>query len=162
MGPKTVACVLLFGMGRPDFAVDTHIFRLAQRLGWVPAQGSFKPTPPSLRAKQEAVSLKPPAPASEAVKPITVEHPSPPAVGTHPAVTRAAPPVSSASVGGCARGWGDGSNPMFAPLGVSGVSQVAKANGWPAVTRESVYEDLNCMVPDDIKYSLHVLLIDRT
>ncbi|KAJ5946169.1 hypothetical protein N7454_003008 [Penicillium verhagenii] len=36
VGPKTAACVLLFCLQRPCFAVDTHIFRLSQWLGWVP------------------------------------------------------------------------------------------------------------------------------
>ncbi|KAJ5109942.1 hypothetical protein N7532_002587 [Penicillium argentinense] len=36
IGPKTAACVLLFCMQRPCFAVDTHIFRLAGWLGWIP------------------------------------------------------------------------------------------------------------------------------
>jgi endonuclease-3 len=34
IGPKTVACVLLFDLGRPAFPVDTHVARLAARLGW--------------------------------------------------------------------------------------------------------------------------------
>ena len=36
VGPKTAACVLLFSMGRPAFPVDTHIHRIAARLGWLP------------------------------------------------------------------------------------------------------------------------------
>jgi endonuclease III len=36
VGPKTVACVLLFDLGRPVFPVDTHVLRTAQRLAWVP------------------------------------------------------------------------------------------------------------------------------
>ncbi|KAJ5769025.1 hypothetical protein N7520_003584 [Penicillium odoratum] len=36
IGPKTAACVLLFCLQRPCFAVDTHIFRLSKWLGWVP------------------------------------------------------------------------------------------------------------------------------
>ncbi len=35
VGPKTAACVLLFGFGRPAFPVDTHIYRIAKRLGWI-------------------------------------------------------------------------------------------------------------------------------
>ncbi len=35
VGPKTAACVLLFGCGRPVFPVDTHILRVAKRLGLV-------------------------------------------------------------------------------------------------------------------------------
>jgi endonuclease-3 len=33
IGPKTVACVLLFSLGKPAFPVDTHVFRVAGRLG---------------------------------------------------------------------------------------------------------------------------------
>lgn len=37
IGVKTAACTALFCMQRDCFAVDTHVFRLAQWLGWVPA-----------------------------------------------------------------------------------------------------------------------------
>jgi endonuclease-3 len=37
VGPKTAACVLAFAMGRPAFPVDTHVHRVAIRLGWIPA-----------------------------------------------------------------------------------------------------------------------------
>jgi endonuclease-3 len=40
VGPKTVACVLMFHLARPDFPVDTHVHRVAQRLGWVAARAS--------------------------------------------------------------------------------------------------------------------------
>ena len=33
VGPKTVACVLLFALGRPALPVDTHVHRVAKRLG---------------------------------------------------------------------------------------------------------------------------------
>ncbi len=36
VGPKTAACVLGFGFGRPAFPVDTHVLRLARRMGLVP------------------------------------------------------------------------------------------------------------------------------
>jgi len=36
IGPKTASCVALFCLQRPSFAVDTHVFRLCQYLGWVP------------------------------------------------------------------------------------------------------------------------------
>ncbi|KAK4535011.1 hypothetical protein CDCA_CDCA03G1036 [Cyanidium caldarium] len=36
VGQKTAACVVLFGLRRDDvFPVDTHIHRVAQRLGWL-------------------------------------------------------------------------------------------------------------------------------
>jgi endonuclease-3 len=36
VGPKTANCVLLFSFGMPVFPVDTHIHRLAIRLGLIP------------------------------------------------------------------------------------------------------------------------------
>lgn len=36
VGPKTAACVLVFSMGRPAFPIDTHVHRVAIRLGWLP------------------------------------------------------------------------------------------------------------------------------
>ncbi len=36
IGRKTAAIVLLFGFGRPALPVDTHVFRVAQRLGLLP------------------------------------------------------------------------------------------------------------------------------
>ena len=38
VGPKTAACVLMFALGRPALPVDTHVGRVAQRLGLVPAR----------------------------------------------------------------------------------------------------------------------------
>lgn len=40
IGPKTVSCVLLFTLGRPDFPVDTHVWRITRRLGWLPEETS--------------------------------------------------------------------------------------------------------------------------
>jgi endonuclease-3 len=40
VGPKTVACVLLFACKRPVFPIDTHIFRIARRLNLIPQRGS--------------------------------------------------------------------------------------------------------------------------
>jgi endonuclease-3 len=37
VGPKTAACILLFALGKPALPVDTHVFRVASRLGLVPA-----------------------------------------------------------------------------------------------------------------------------
>ena len=36
VGPKTAACVLVFSMGRAAFPIDTHVRRVAARLGWIP------------------------------------------------------------------------------------------------------------------------------
>ena len=35
---RQVACVLLFGLGRTDFPVDTHVWKIALSLGWLPAK----------------------------------------------------------------------------------------------------------------------------
>jgi endonuclease III len=40
VGPKTAACVLLFSMGRPAFPVDTHVHRVARRLGLIPPKAT--------------------------------------------------------------------------------------------------------------------------
>ena len=36
VGPKTIHCLLLFGLGREAFPVDTHILRIGMRLGFIP------------------------------------------------------------------------------------------------------------------------------
>ena len=38
VGAKTAACVLMFSMGRPVMPVDTHVERVARRLGWADAR----------------------------------------------------------------------------------------------------------------------------
>ena len=40
VGPKTVACVLMFFLDKPAFAVDTHVFRILKRLGWIREKAS--------------------------------------------------------------------------------------------------------------------------
>ena len=40
VGPKTAACVLLFSLGRPALPVDTHVHRVAKRLGLVPEKST--------------------------------------------------------------------------------------------------------------------------
>jgi hypothetical protein len=40
VGPKTAACVLLFCLRRADFPVDTHVWRISKKLGWVPESAS--------------------------------------------------------------------------------------------------------------------------
>lgn len=40
VGPKTVACTLLFACNRPTFPIDTHIFRIARRLALIPEKCS--------------------------------------------------------------------------------------------------------------------------
>jgi endonuclease-3 len=38
VGPKTAACVLMFALGRPAMPVDTHVHRVAGRLGLIDAE----------------------------------------------------------------------------------------------------------------------------
>ncbi len=51
VGPKTAACVLVFNCGKPAFPVDTHVFRVAQRLGWL----AEKSTPESAHEQLQAI-----------------------------------------------------------------------------------------------------------
>ena len=41
VGRKTAACVLLFSFGRPEVPVDTHVYRVASRLGLIRLGASF-------------------------------------------------------------------------------------------------------------------------
>ncbi len=55
VGPKTVACVLMFALGRPAMPVDTHVFRVAMRLGLIPERaGKAAMTPEKAHALLEA------------------------------------------------------------------------------------------------------------
>jgi endonuclease-3 len=38
IGPKTVACTLLFALGKEVFPIDTHIFRVLRRVGILPGK----------------------------------------------------------------------------------------------------------------------------
>lgn len=40
VGPKTIACVLVFFLGKPAFPVDTHVHRVTKRLGWIRPQAN--------------------------------------------------------------------------------------------------------------------------
>ncbi len=40
VGPKTIACVLVFFLDKPAFPVDTHVHRVTKRLGWIRPQAS--------------------------------------------------------------------------------------------------------------------------
>jgi endonuclease III len=42
VGRKTAACVLLFSFDRPEFPVDTHVYRVASRLGMIGPKASFE------------------------------------------------------------------------------------------------------------------------
>jgi endonuclease-3 len=55
VGPKTVSCVLAFSLGRPAIPVDTHVHRVATRLGLLP------PRTPAGRAHKILADLIPPA-----------------------------------------------------------------------------------------------------
>ncbi len=55
VGPKTVACVLMFALGRPAMPVDTHVFRVAMRLALIPERaGKAAMTPEKAHALLEA------------------------------------------------------------------------------------------------------------
>jgi endonuclease-3 len=42
VGPKTTHCLLLFGMGREAFPVDTHVLRVGKHLGFIPVRMDAK------------------------------------------------------------------------------------------------------------------------
>jgi endonuclease-3 len=50
VGPKTAACVLLFSLDRPYFPVDTHVHRVAIRLGLVPPRSDAVATQKAFQA----------------------------------------------------------------------------------------------------------------
>lgn len=55
VGPKTAACVLAFSLGRPALPVDTHVARVATRLGLL------APRTPSAAGHRILADLVPPA-----------------------------------------------------------------------------------------------------
>jgi endonuclease-3 len=65
VGPKTVACVLAFSLGRPALPVDTHVHRVATRLGIIPpgmpatkAHGALaEAVPPRLRVSMHVALI---------------------------------------------------------------------------------------------------------
>ncbi|MCX8153135.1 MAG: endonuclease III [Candidatus Bathyarchaeota archaeon] len=50
VGPKTADVVLLFSAAQPTIPVDTHVKRVAQRLGFAPATGNYEDVRSSLQA----------------------------------------------------------------------------------------------------------------
>jgi endonuclease-3 len=42
VGHKTASCVLLFSLGKPSLPVDTHVFRVAKRLGLIDPRASIE------------------------------------------------------------------------------------------------------------------------
>ena len=53
VGPKTAACVLLFDLGRPALPVDTHVHRVARRLGLIGPKISAERAHSELQAQLE-------------------------------------------------------------------------------------------------------------
>lgn len=51
VGPKTIACVLMFCLGRAEFPVDTHVWEISKQLGWVAAGASREQTYEHLNAR---------------------------------------------------------------------------------------------------------------
>ena len=51
VGPKTASCVLLFGLGKPCLPVDTHVFRVAKRLGLIDSKVSIEKAPNLLQGQ---------------------------------------------------------------------------------------------------------------
>jgi endonuclease-3 len=45
VGHKTASCVLLFSLGKPSLPVDTHVFRVAKRLGLIDSKTSIEKAP---------------------------------------------------------------------------------------------------------------------
>jgi endonuclease-3 len=54
VGPKTAGCVLLFSLGKPAMPVDTHVYRVARKLGLIDARASVE------KAHEILESLVPP------------------------------------------------------------------------------------------------------
>ena len=50
IGPKTAAIVLCFAYGRPAFPVDTHIYRVCKRIGFIPEKLSADDAHPVMEA----------------------------------------------------------------------------------------------------------------
>jgi endonuclease-3 len=50
IGPKTIACLLLFSLGKAAFPVDTHVHRVTRRLGLVDEKASPEKTQVLLEA----------------------------------------------------------------------------------------------------------------
>lgn len=84
VGKKTAAIINLFDVGHPDMAVDTHVFRYACQLGWIPS------------SEERA---------------------------THN-------------------------------------QKASREQRWPVVTRDTAYAHLDATFPDDLKYSMHLILTD--
>eukprot|EP00405_Crypthecodinium_cohnii_P014833 CAMPEP_0206464192 /NCGR_PEP_ID=MMETSP0324_2-20121206/27069_1 /ASSEMBLY_ACC=CAM_ASM_000836 /TAXON_ID=2866 /ORGANISM="Crypthecodinium cohnii, Strain Seligo" /LENGTH=279 /DNA_ID=CAMNT_0053936775 /DNA_START=198 /DNA_END=1037 /DNA_ORIENTATION=+ len=53
IGKKTAAIINLFDVGHPDMAVDTHVFRYAIQLGWVPTAKQHEQHNAKAKSKDE-------------------------------------------------------------------------------------------------------------
>ncbi|MDQ4057748.1 MAG: endonuclease III [Actinomycetota bacterium] len=81
VGPKTAACVLLFAMGRDAFPVDTHVHRVAIRLGLISAKITAekahrllgKGVPPELRYEFHMQLIRHGREVCKAVRPLCTE-----------------------------------------------------------------------------------------
>ena len=60
VGVKIARCFLMFGLHAPVFAVDTHIWRLSQRLGWIADQMGAAPHRKGVDAIQTLVPMSDP------------------------------------------------------------------------------------------------------
>ena len=60
IGVKVARCFLMFGLHAPVFAVDTHIWRLSQRLGWLSDQQGAAPHRKGVDAIQALVPMTDP------------------------------------------------------------------------------------------------------
>ena len=60
IGVKVARCFLMFGLHAPVFAVDTHIWRLSQRLGWIADQKGAAPHQKGVDAIQALVPMSDP------------------------------------------------------------------------------------------------------
>jgi len=60
IGIKVARCFLMFGLHAPVFAVDTHIWRLSQRLGWIADQKGSAPHQKGVDAIQALVPMTDP------------------------------------------------------------------------------------------------------
>ena len=84
---KTRSCVLLFGLGRAAFPVDTHVFRLCRRLGAAERAGNAREGPGPPGAAGSIPRMPRPASASRRTRPPGLH-------GTSPLVRSVCPGVS--------------------------------------------------------------------
>ncbi len=64
VGPKTTAIVLLFSLGRPAFPVDTHVYRVTQRLGLIGPKATEASAHPALETMLREASERGDLPAT--------------------------------------------------------------------------------------------------